>query len=56
LSFRGFKNSKFQAPNSKQIQKLKKQIQNGLGAWNLVLVWNLVLGAWDLFGNLRHLQ
>jgi len=45
------KNFKFQISNNKQIPMT--QISNNkpkFGYWNLELIWNLVLGVWDLFG------
>ena len=45
----GQRSSKFQHPSSRETSSSNIQVtaaQSGLGAWNLVLLWCLVLGAW----------
>ena len=41
-------NLKFQVPSSKETSNAKSQMEIALlGFWNLSLLWNLELGAWN---------
>jgi len=42
------RNSKFQTPRSREAPRTKLQPVLRFGAWNLELLWSLVLGAWSL--------